>query len=212
MHILLLSYGCSHNDTSDKLIDHYDELNVSMQNYFNEKDLPTFTGKYVEVKVKNIIKYNFNGKDTYIYDVIIAPIYNQKTVISGIRLSSVEYGKETDKFYYEPNDSYEKLKKGNYTYESIDQILANEYQFFLADYSEQYGYSLTAEQFESCLTNICMTVTINDYKDNVELTNLQVVDYSDEFADNEIIKIITKENILHSSIHAYVDIDWYGDK
>lgn len=204
-------YGCTYNEASDKLIDHYQDLNISMQNFYEEKNLPTFTGKYMEVKANNIIKYEFNGKIIYIYDLIIAPIYNQKTVISGMKLSSSEYGKEVDKFYYEPNDSYGKLKKENYTYEKIEQILANEYQFFLADNSTLYGYSLTDEQFESCLTNICLTITINGYEDKINLESLKICEYDETLSDNEIVRFIAENNCLYSSLHAYVDIDWLTD-
>ena len=204
-------FGCAYNEAKDKLIDHYQDLNISMQNYYDEKQLPTFTGKYIEVKAKNIIKYEFNGKNIYIYDLILAPIHNQTTVISGIKLSSSEYSKETDKFYYEPNDSYGKLNKENYTYEKNEQILANEYQFFLEDYSTVYGYSLTDEQFESCLTNICLTVTINGYKDKINLLDLKICDYEEKYANNEIVRFISDNNCLYSSLHAYVDVDWLSN-
>ncbi len=204
--MVMCLFGCQQNDTSDKLADHYDQLNKSMQNYLDEKDLSTFTGKYVEVKVKDVIKYDRDGRIIYIYDVLFAPIYNQKTVISGIELSSIEYGNDVKKFYYEPNFSYSSLDKSNYTYNTIDEIIAERYQFFLEDNTIMYSYSLTEEQFESCLTNIKITITINGYDDEIELKDLVIHDYSAEVDnDNDIIARMLNGNNPFMSLSAYIE-------
>lgn len=198
--------GCQQNDTSDKLSNHYDELNESMRNYLDEKDLPTFSGKYIEVKVKDVIKFNHNGKDIYIYDILFAPIYNQKTVFGGIELSSIDYGNKVKKFYYEANQVYGKLDKSKYTYTSINEIIAERYQFFLEDNTIMYSYSLTDEQFESCLTNIKITITINGYKDEICLNDIKIREFeSTTDSNNKIIARMLDGGNQSMSLSAYVE-------
>ena len=209
--LLLFPAGCSQNDTSDKLIDHYDELNISMKHYFDEKDLPTYSGKYIEVKVKKIIRFDYNGNIIYVYDLLIAPIYNQKTRINSIKLSSIEYGKDVEKFYYDLNYVYGKLGNDIYNRKTIDKIVGLEYEFFLDDNSVLYGYSLSDEQYQSCLTNICMTVNINGYKDKIYLSNLTITDYTDEDKNNRVISYIVETNKAYGTLHAYADPSEFED-
>ena len=210
--LLISLFGCDRNKPEEKLSDNYDKLHESMQAYLDEKDLPTYTGKYVEIKVKgNVIKYLYNEGYVYIYTFLIAPIYNQKTRIEGIELSSVEYGNEVKKFYYPVNSSFGKLNS-NFRFEGIENLISLEYQFFLEDNSKMYSYELTDEMYESCLTDICVTVKINGYKDKIILDDLVIVDYNEEDTDNYLIETIKKNNALGESLHTYSkDYSWIDE-
>ncbi len=121
-------------------------------------------------------------------------------------MSSIEYGDDVKKFYYKPNDVYSSLNKSNYTYNTIDEIIAERYQFFLEDNRIMYSYSLTEEQFESCLTNIKITITNNGYDDEIELKDLVIHDYSAEVDnDNKIIARMLSGSSPFVSLSAYVE-------
>lgn len=201
--LLISLFGCDRNKPEEKLADNYDKLHESMQAYLDEKDLPTYTGKYVEIKVKgNVIKYLFNERYVYIYTLLIAPIYNQKTRIEGIELSSVEYGNEVKKLYYPLNDGNEKLDSDFY-FDGIENLISLEYQFCLEDNSIMFGYKLTDEMYESCLTDICVTVKINGYKDKIILDDLVISDYSEEDADNYLIKCMQRGIYTFATLHTF---------
>lgn len=197
--------GLDNNDRTHLMADFAAEADESMQNYYQETDLPVYKGEYFEVKVKEAFVYTKeNGFRLYVYNLLIAPIYNQKTVIYSFKLSSLEYGKKFEKMYYDHNHTFEKVNKDNYTYRTAGEILCNQYQFFLYDNSLLYGYEITEEQLNSCYTNILLTININGYKDKIELKDIQISEFTEDNLNNSIIKNLLTEDTLSASMHAYV--------
>ncbi|NMA17075.1 MAG: hypothetical protein GX935_07525, partial [Erysipelotrichia bacterium] len=105
---LIFVFYVNNRDDNDKtylMSDYISEADQSMRNYFNETDLPVYQGEYFEVKVKEAFVYSGeNGGKLYIYNLLIAPIYKQKMIISSFKLSSLEYGAKFDNIYFEQND------------------------------------------------------------------------------------------------------------
>lgn len=203
---LSLLCGCSRQLI--RLSETENKLEQSMMNYFSETELPLFTGEYIEIKVKDLIIYYDEGHPIYVYDLLIAPIYDQKTVITGISLDSTEFPGKYEKLYYEINFTYEKLKRKLHTYKKTEEILCNEFQFMLVDNSWWYNYSITEEELESCLHNISVTVTINGNKDKVDLTGLIFHDYSEIDNYNRCIQTLIKTGNHSASLRAYVESNY----
>jgi hypothetical protein len=211
---LIFVFYVNNRDDNDKtylMSDYISEADQSMRNYFNETDLPVYQGEYFEVKVKEAFVYSGeNGGKLYIYNLLIAPIYKQKMIISSFKLSSLEYGVKFDNIYFEQNDVFGRVDKNKYTYLTVDQILCNQYQFCLYDNSFLFNYEITEEQLMSCFTNILLTININNYEDKIELKNIKISEFSKENLNNNIINIYMIEGVLSANIHAYVSA-WNED-
>lgn len=200
---VLLICGCNRVNTADPLRNHYDELGVTMKNYFDEKDLPVYEGEYIEIKIYKAYRFFYKGDYRYFYDLLIAPKYNGKTVLSGIFLDAAEHPGKYDKLYYELNSSFEKLDPEGYAYKTVDKILCNEYKFCLYDNSWLYNYKIDKGTLNSCLSNMTVTVTINGKKDTVILRNIQFENGQELYKEEEIFRDV-ENGRLSAVIYPFV--------
>lgn len=193
--------GCASIKKTDRLDQHYEELETTMKNYLDETTLPAYTGEYVEIKIRKAYRFYFHGDYRYFYDLLIAPIYNSKTSIKGIVVDSEEHPKKYEKFYYDINHSYAKMYP--YTFESLEDILCLEYKFCLGNNSVWYNYKFDEGEFESAVSNITVTVNINGIKDKIVIHGIQFEDGTNLYKDEEILRDLDNGR-LHAQIYPFV--------